>query len=186
MCPGYLSRLSLLTGLKSLLWGSDAQPSLPCLDLALAVLCLTAPWGQAAVGDKNLSAHPPGTLLFYLLPFCHDHWSPQFHHGKASPFWPHLFNNFHADWCILGSLLLLLSEQLNSTGSYSLLCVMVPTAFINFSKCHQEWYECVTQLSIPSAQAITAGTGSRETGTGDPFDFMCAGPHRIEKMPWPP
>lgn len=38
---------------------------------------------------------------------------------------------------MLGSLLLLL-EQLNSTGSYSLICVKVPAACINFSKCHQE------------------------------------------------
>ena len=33
----------------------------------------------------------------------------------------------------------------------------------------------MTQLSVPSAQAITAGGGPMETGTGDPFGLMWAG-----------
>lgn len=33
----------------------------------------------------------------------------------------------------------------------------------------------MTQLSVPSAQAITAGGGPMETGTGDQFGLVCAG-----------
>lgn len=132
-------------------------------------MCLATCWGLSTAGPYS-SVRTFGPVLWFL--HCIE--------AKLStptPYQTHLFSIFHANefltcyhCCCVSSLMAL----------WLTVCVKMSAERINFSECHHEWHERMTQLSVPTAQSITAGTGPREERPEDLFGFACPGWCRME------
>lgn len=132
-------------------------------------MCLATCWGPSTSGPYS-SVRTFGPVLWFL--HCIE--------AKLStptPYQTHLFSIFYANefltcyhCCCVSSLMAL----------WLTVCVKMSAERINFSECHHEWHEHMTQLSVPTAQSITAGTGPREERPEDLFGFACPGWCRME------